>query len=135
MTKKLASAINATLIKYYQSTIEINRIDVHLQQLLPEPLKNNCHASAFIKGVLILTTAHANFAYQLKFLLPTLRDQLRKEAKLYGIASIKVHIKHFEVKAPEAPKTIEKTEKKPPKSLEEALASLENTLENKGINI
>lgn len=117
-------------MRYYQSTLDVSELNEVLANFLPQPLVAHCRASAFVKGVLIISTTNAAFAYQLKFMLPTLRDKLRHEAKLYSLASIKIKIDSKPVtKETKTPHTEEKPKKN--KSLEDALASLEQTLSKK----
>lgn len=133
MIKRITSSINENLLRYYKTTLEMAKIDPIVQELLPEPLKAHTKVSAFAKGVLILTTTNANFAYQLKFMLPNLREQLRKKAAIYAIASIKVQIGELPPKLSKESLDKKNTLPSKPKTLEEALSGLEKTLNKKGI--
>jgi hypothetical protein len=129
MARKIASCLNKDLIRYYQSTVDVSLLNPILKDFLPPQLQDHCQASSFVKGVLIITTTNSGFAYQLNYLLPSLREKLRSEAKLYQLASIKVKIDTLP--KPISSKDAPPSPPKAAKSLEEAIASLENTLSKK----
>lgn len=72
--------------------MQLEELSHKVLQLLPADLAASCQVGSFNKGCLILTTANAAWASQLRYALPELRDRLRKEAGMYQLLSIKVDI-------------------------------------------
>lgn len=83
---------NKQLVDICQRSIELEELSKHVAQMLPADLAQACSVGSFNKGCLILTTNNATWASQLRYLLPELRDKLRKDAGMYQLTSIKINI-------------------------------------------
>jgi hypothetical protein len=67
-------------------------LEIIIENFLPEDMKNTCKIASFNNGCLILNVKDSVWATQLRFMLPDLRDYLRKENNLYQLSSIKINI-------------------------------------------
>ncbi len=87
--RQITQCLNSSLASIYQEAAELNT----LTALVCEQLQENipCHVSRFSKGCLTLTVEDAVWAAQLRYELPTLRDQLRK-AGLHHLISIRISL-------------------------------------------
>ena len=61
-----------------------------VKKYLPPHLIKHFAVSNFNKGCLLLNTNNAVWASELRYYLPTLRDQLRKKSGLYQLTNIKI---------------------------------------------
>lgn len=84
--------LNAQLSTICQKAMHLEVLNSTLKKLLPENLREHCHAGSFNKGCLLIIANDANWASQLRFYVPELRDRLRKEAGLYQLCSIKIEL-------------------------------------------
>lgn len=72
--------------------MQLEELSLKISEFLPSHLTSKCQVGSFNKGSLVLTTTNAAFASEIRYLLPELRDKLRKEAGLYQLSSIKITI-------------------------------------------
>lgn len=79
----------AEIVKQVAKLAELNRI---VREYLPERLREYCMIGNFNRGLLTLNTTDSVWATQLRYLLPELREHLRKEAGLYQLTSIKINV-------------------------------------------
>jgi hypothetical protein len=95
--RPIRDCLNKQLTDLCQHTVQLEELANTVAQLLPEPYASECQVGSFNKGHLVLTTSDAVWAMQLNYLLPELRDKLRK--KLYQLCFIKVIViqptKHY----------------------------------------
>jgi hypothetical protein len=84
--------LNKQLADICNGSIQLEDLSSKVAKLLPENLASKCHVGSFNKGCLVLTTTSADWATQLRYLLPELRDKLRKELGLYQLSNLKVVI-------------------------------------------
>ncbi|CAM3546431.1 Zn-ribbon-containing, possible RNA-binding protein-like protein [Legionella oakridgensis] len=90
--RSISHCLNKQLAEICQRSFQLEELSRKVKQLLPENLVKECYVGSFNKGCLILTTTNAVWATQLRYILPELRDRLRKEAGLYQLSSIKVTV-------------------------------------------
>lgn len=90
--RHITNCFNRDLAKLRSQAVELETVHKLIMQYIPTEIKPNCQVSAFNAGCLILTVNDAIWASQLRFMLPEIRDKLRKEANLYQLSSIKVKI-------------------------------------------
>lgn len=81
------------MAKICQQAISIERLNDLVVQYLPEECKAYCKVSSLNKGHLILVTTDSAWATQLRFYIPTLRDTLRREAKIHQLVTITIQVK------------------------------------------
>lgn len=90
--RHITNCFNRDLARLRNQASELEALHKLIMQYLPDEIKSNCQVSAFNAGCLILTVNDAIWSSQLRFLLPEIRDKLRKEANLYQLSSIKIKI-------------------------------------------
>lgn len=88
--RSISRCLNKQLIELCQRSVQLEELSNKLIQLLPVELKNSCQVGSFNKGCLVLSTTNAEWASQLRYVIPELRDKLRKEAGMYQLTSIKI---------------------------------------------
>ena len=91
MIRSITHCLNPQLQRLCQRVIQINELNDLIQTNLPSPLNENCQAGSFAQGCLLILTSKAVWSTELRYLLPELRDKLRK-AGLYQLASIKIAV-------------------------------------------
>jgi hypothetical protein len=90
--RSISHCLNKQLAEICQRSVQLEELTSKIKKLLPEELVNGCEVGGFNKGCLVLTTNHAHWASQLRYIVPELRDRLRKEAGMYQLTSIKIAI-------------------------------------------
>lgn len=90
--RHIINCFNQNLTKIRKQAIELQQIQTLILNYIPEEIKAHCQIGSFNNGCLILTVNDAVWASQLRFILPEIRDNLRKDAKLYQLANIKINI-------------------------------------------
>ena len=92
--RPISKCLNAKLSQICMHAIKLEELSAIVLPYLPEILRAHCQISSFNSGILVLSTSNPIWATQLRYLLPELRDRLRKEAKFYQIVSVqlKVHL-------------------------------------------
>lgn len=90
--KSINQCLNKQLSEICRHSMQLEELSLKISQFLPANLTSKCQVGSFNKGSLVLTTTSSAFASQIRYLLPDLRDKLRKEAGLYQLSSIKISI-------------------------------------------
>jgi hypothetical protein len=88
MTKSIINCINQDLLNIYQKSAEIEQLEKTISNYLPENAKAYVKIASFNKGTLTLSCSRQDIAYELRYQLPEIRNQLRKE--LFQLAQIKL---------------------------------------------
>jgi hypothetical protein len=82
--------LNKQLAELCQRSVQLEDLSIKLAKLLPDYLAEHCQVASFNKGCLTLTTPKSEWASQLRYIIPELRDKLRQEAGIYQLTSIKI---------------------------------------------
>lgn len=90
--RSIRRCLNKQLTDICQHSMQLEELDCKIAKLLPPNLAPECRVGSFNKGCLVLTTTNAAWASQLRYALPELRDNLRKEAGMYQLSSIKITV-------------------------------------------
>lgn len=90
--RSINRCLNPQLLEICQRAIQLDELNSKLKHYLAPPLSEHCQVGNFSKGCLLITTTNSAWATELRYSLPVLRDRLRKEAGLYQLTSIKIHI-------------------------------------------
>lgn len=90
--RSIKHCLNKQLSDLCQRSLQLEELSSKVAALLPMELAKVCTVGSFNKGCLILTTTDAVWASQLRYMLPELRDKLRKEAGMYQLSSIKMSV-------------------------------------------
>lgn len=90
--RRINRCLNPQLVEICQNAMELESLNSLVKTFLPSHLTNYCNVGSFIRGSLTLTIPNANWATELRYLIPELRDKLRKDAGLYQLTGIKIGI-------------------------------------------
>lgn len=88
--RHITRCLNTQLIEICQQAIKLEELTEIVQRFLPEVLRPHCQVGSFQKGTLNLIVNSSVWGSQLRYILPELRDKLRKEASIYQLVSIKI---------------------------------------------
>lgn len=86
--RRINRCLNPRLRDICKRAIQLDELNAKLLTLLPEELKTQCKVGSFNAGCLAIMVKDAVWASQLRYLLPELRDNMRK-AGIYQLISIK----------------------------------------------
>lgn len=89
MARHINQCLHPQLADICQKALQLKSLQQQVIPLLPERLQAFCQVGSFYKGCLVITTSDAAWASQLRFLMPELRDRLRRKG-LYQLSSIKI---------------------------------------------
>lgn len=124
--RRINRCFNHQLHHLCQGAVELDVLSRAILKFLPKTLHGHCQVASFNRGCLLLTINKPNLATELRYLLPNLRDDLRKEAKLHQLISIKLRIlaDHY----PLEPMTQKKRQSVLSSTAEATLKALRSTL-------
>ena len=106
--RRINSFLNQKLIDICQQAVQLEDLNSKIKAFLDEDLKDHCSVGSFNNGCLLMVVDNAVWASQLRYVLPELRDKLRKDAGIYQLSSIKISIGTMEEKRILKPKHIPK---------------------------
>lgn len=118
--RRINSYLNKQLAIICENAMQLEGLNILIKNYLPERFSEYCKVASFNRGCLILSTANAGFATELRYLVPELRDKLRKDAGLYQLTTIKISIDENQL-----PERIEKIT--PPNLLSDGARSIIRT--------
>ncbi len=95
MIRTINCCLTSQLLDIYQQAMQLDRLNSMVRENLSSPLADNCQVGSFNKGCLVLTTANAAWATELRYNLSELRDKLRT-AGLYQLTAIKIAVTDYE---------------------------------------
>lgn len=90
--RRINRCLNKQLLNLCQHAVQLDDLNLKLNQLLPQTLREHCRVGNFNKGCLLIVISKPALATELRYFIPTLRDTLRTEAGLYQLTSIKIQI-------------------------------------------
>lgn len=90
--RRIDQCLNTKITEIFQHVAKIKQIEQQIISYLPKTLSHHFSIGSFKNGFLVLVTSDPVWASQLRFHLPELRDNLRSQAGLYQLTSIKIHI-------------------------------------------
>lgn len=90
--RRINRCLNKQLVNLCHRAAQLDELNLKVKQLLPANLQEHCHVGSFNKGYLLLMVEKAEWATELRYCLPELRDNLRKKAGMYQLISIEVLI-------------------------------------------
>jgi len=100
MIRPINRCLNHQLRAICQKSVQLDEINAKVKEYLPESLADYCLVGSFNKGCLLITTTNASWATKLRYALPELRDNLRKNAGFYQLMSIKVTLLETQYQQP-----------------------------------
>lgn len=129
MAKKVINCLNPRLVQLYKKTLILEKLNKQIQSYLPDNIAYQIRS--FNKGILVIQVNTPEAAYQLKFLLPSLREELRKKLQLIDLIAIKVEVMPIEIKTHKELKNTDAKPKRRSRDINEAINSLEETIRQK----
>lgn len=102
--RHIKQCFNTTLAKFVEQAEHLDNLNQVVKQHLPSSLQDHCRVASFYLGCLILTVTDAVWLTELRYLVPELRDNLRRNAGLYQLSSIKISVATTEVHQPQKKK-------------------------------
>lgn len=97
--RKISECLSPQLAKICLHSFQLSKLGEAVSDFLPEHLRSHVSAASFQKGQLLLCVSDGAWATELRFMLPSLRDYLRKEHQLYQLTGIKIKVSHSPVDA------------------------------------
>lgn len=83
--RRINRCLNPQLVSICLQSYQVDKINDIFQSLLPEHLRGHCQVVSFIRGKLAISVNDSTFATELRYLIPSLRDSLRREHQLYQL--------------------------------------------------
>lgn len=90
--RHIRHCLNPRLVAMCQHSLGLDKLQQIFVNFLDPALRAHCQIGSFREGRLILCVTDPVFATPLRYLLPELRDRLRKEANLHQLRSIEIQI-------------------------------------------
>ena len=90
--RHITRCLNSKLTTICQQAIKLEELNAKINQYLPEELREQCTVGSFNNCCLVLVISNPEWALQLRYSLPELRDTLRRDAGLHQLASIKIRV-------------------------------------------
>lgn len=90
--RRINRCLNKQLRDICQRAVQMDEMQLKVNHYLPESLRAHCRVGSFHKGCLVVVVATADWATELRYSLPALRDDLRQKAGVYQLISIKIQI-------------------------------------------
>lgn len=103
--RPINQCLNKQLASICEQSMKLSELNDKLHVFLSSSLRDHCHVGSFNRGCLVLTTPDPVWATPLRYEIPNLRDQLRKEAGLYQLISIQIKITEPQATVHSAKKT------------------------------
>ena len=97
--KKISRCINQQLTSLYAKAEKLLWLNQRVLNHLPSHLAPHCKVANFEQGTLTLVVNTQVFATEMRYRLPELRSNLRKNEKLYELITIKLIVNQNEVTA------------------------------------
>ncbi len=88
----ISKCFNQSITNIQSEAVKLHELQKVILNYLPNEMQNTCKIASFNNGCLILNVDDAVWASQLRFMLPEIRDNLRKNHNLYQLSSIKISI-------------------------------------------
>lgn len=104
--RHINQCFTSEIAKICQQAMSLESLNESIIEFLPQECKAYCKVSSFNKGHLILKVSDPIWLTPLRFLIPSLRDNLRREARIYQLATITIQVAYPEI---DSKKLIEKT--------------------------
>jgi len=95
--KKISRCINQQLTSLYTKAEKLLWLNQRILNHLPSHLASHCKVANFEQGTLTLVVTTQAFATELRYRLPELRSNLRKNEKLYELVTIKLIVSQNEM--------------------------------------
>lgn len=88
----ISKCFNQNMINIQSQVEKIRELQKLIVDYIPAEMQNICKIASFNNGCLILQVDDSIWASQLRFLIPEIRDNLRKNHNLYQLSNIKITV-------------------------------------------
>ena len=95
--RRINQCLNPRLLDICKRTAQLEELNIKLNTYLPQTLQERCHVGSFNGGCLVIVTDNSVWASQIRYVLPEIRDKLRKEGGIYQLTSIKVTVASVDI--------------------------------------
>lgn len=89
---RINRCLNPRLSELCQKVLYLEELNDKIAQFLPDNLCQHVKACSFTQGKLVLLVSGQEWASQLRYNLPELRDKLRREGKIYNLVTITIKL-------------------------------------------
>ncbi len=83
--RRINRCLNPQLVEICLQSFQVDKINDIFQSLLPEHLQPHCSVVSFMRGKLTIAVDDSSFATELRYLIPTIRDSLRRDHQLFQL--------------------------------------------------
>lgn len=90
--RHISKCLNFKLNQICMEAIKLEELSQLVLCHLPQELQPHCQVGSFRNGKLILITAQATWATQLRYFVPELRDLLRSQSGLHSLRAVEVKV-------------------------------------------
>ena len=90
--RPITHCLNRQLQVIGLKVMELDKLTQYVLKLLPDTLRTCCTVGSFQQGRLLIHISDHAHATELRYLLPQLRDALRKDVNLYQLITIEIRI-------------------------------------------
>lgn len=85
LMRRINRCLNPQLVEICLQSFQVDKLNDIFLSMLPEYLRSYCRVASFVRGKLVISVSDATFATELRYLLPSIRDNLRKDHQLYQL--------------------------------------------------
>jgi hypothetical protein len=96
--RHISKCLNSKLSKICAQAIKLEELSDLVLTHLPPDLRAHCQVGSFQAGKLIIVATNSNWATELRYFAPELRDSLRTKAALPQLVSIEIKINYLQNK-------------------------------------
>ncbi len=90
MRKKIINCINNDLVTIYKKTISLESLEKKIITYLPSRFADSIAIGEYQNGILLLVLNNPLLATEIRYMLPELRDNMRKDPAFYQLTQIKI---------------------------------------------
>jgi hypothetical protein len=90
--RRISRCLNPQLVEICLQSFQVDKINDIFLDMLPEHLQSYCRVASFVRGKLTISVRDAAFATELRYLIPTIRDCLRRDHQLYQLIQCDIMI-------------------------------------------
>ncbi|KTD22528.1 DUF721 domain-containing protein [Legionella londiniensis] len=90
--RRINRCLNPRLADICQNALYLDELNQKVLQFLPESFRAQVKVGSYNKGKLVLIASNQEWASQLRYILPELRDKLRVDGKIYHLTTIQLKL-------------------------------------------
>ena len=94
--RRVNRCLNPKLVDICLQSFQVDKINDLFLTMLPEHLHTHCRVASFVRGKLVIGVSDATFATELRYLIPSIRDNLRRDHQLYQLIQCDIVIDDYQ---------------------------------------